>query len=432
MEWRSENTEPNVNIMITNVCLNRCEYCFAPVVTPYDRTGRARHMSIDDFIYVLGFLKRSKVNNVRLLGGEPLIHPHLGRILDEIDKAKDFELVTIFTSGLFRPRVISHLQKRNITVIVNSNHPKDYESAQYKLFLSNLELMADRGIRLVVGYNIYEQDFDWQPIIELCCNYGVDALRLCIANPSASKTVRVLNLQQQRKIGAKIHGLVVECARRGINVSFDCVLPLCVFSDKQWGSISKLYPNITIDSVCSPVIDVDPNLRVFRCFAVNDPVVSLRQFDNSQQLCRFFQEQIDSYRWHTAIDECKNCKYFVARVCQGGCLSFAYLRIAALRDRHNNSKAIFDEAYGYLRSQHLDSAISKFEQGLRLYNGDSAVICDYIFTLLKNSQLDEAQSILNCYERILSIDKLGPCFMSFLPWAVAQLLTAARIVNRTD
>lgn len=399
--------------MITNVCPNKCKYCFAPVAKLHNTSEKSIFMSLTDFLYVLNFLKRSNLKNVRLLGGEPLIHPEFKQFLEKVKKDEDFELTTIFTSGIFSPKLIDCLENEKITVIVNCNHPKDYNPLHYKRLISNLETMADRGIRVVIGYNIYEQDFDYYPIMELCIDLAVDTLRICIANPNITKTVEVLDREQREKIGDRIYSLIMECANETINVIFDCVLTPCIFTDEQWGRITKLYPQVANSyAVCNPVMDVDPNLQVSRCFSLgHSQTANLNQFNNSGELWQFFCEQIDCYKWYAVEDKCKNCKYFALGVCQGGCLGFIYPKIVALKEKQYESKDMFNKAYCYLRSQNLNSAINKFEEGLELYSYDSTIICDYIFTLLKDSQFSRAQSALNYYDKVLSVDSSGVYFM---------------------
>lgn len=404
---------PPVNIIVTNVCPNKCKYCFAPVPIAHDKSNRSSFMSLDDFLFILSFLKRSKLTNVRLLGGEPLIHPQIKQFLEEIQKEDDFELVNIFTGGIFPHKVIQYLKENRTSIIVNCNHPKDYNLSQYKCLLSNLEMMVDRGLRVVIGYNIYEEDFDYYPIIELCNDFAIDTLRICIAKPNIAKSAEVLGWQERKKIGGRVYSLVMECIDRAIKVIFDCVLTPCTFTDEQWGSITKVFPHVTNSyGVCTPVLDIDADLQVSRCFALDhSPTVSLRNFDNSEELFQFFCNETDAYKWHAVEGECKNCKYFTFRVCQGDCLSFVYSKIVALKESRNKSIDVFKEAYCHLRLQNINFAITKFEEGLELYKGDSTVICDYVFALLKSSQFDKAERVLNYYDRILSVDKFGAYFM---------------------
>lgn len=413
---------PSVNIMITNVCPNNCKYCFAPVVNNESINNRfnkdgsnspTSFMSLDDFQHTLNFLKKSKLKNVRLLGGEPLIHPNIKLFIEEINKDEYFETITIFTGGIFAPELIKHLENDNIILVINCNHPKDYNPSQYKHLLSNIETMTDLGIKITIGYNIYEQNFDYIPIVNLCNDFGIDTLRICIANPNIIRFTEILSQSQRKKIGNNIYSMVMKCADNAIHLIFDCVLMPCIFTDEQWGKISKIYPRAMGNyATCTPAIDINPNLQATRCFSLGDAyTANLKQFNDSTELWQFFYEQIDFYKWYAAEDECKDCRYLNLGVCQGGCLGFTYSKIVALKESENKSKDIFGDAYNYIKLKDFNSAIIEFEKGLQIYKYNGAVICDYIFTLLKSHQFNRAESVLKDYDKILSIDKSGTYIM---------------------
>lgn len=408
MRDEATNQASSVNIMLTNVCTNRCKYCFAPLVGVGGNNVKASFMSIDDFRIVLDFLKRSRVRSVRLLGGEPLLHPDLGTILDEIRSDDEFENITIFTGGIFNRQRLKYLNDDKVRVIVNTNLPKDYDSRSHRQFISNLEAMADKGIEFALGFNIYEEDFDWSTLLQLGTDLGIDTLRICIACPTVAGGTQFLNLEQQRRIGPNLYSLINECAAKRIDVLFDCVVPPCIFTDAQWGSIGRMFPAIQHGaSVCNPCLDIDPSLRVFRCFAIREPSVDLKDFGSTRELYEFFYHQVDIFKWHTTRKECKDCAHRLARICQGGCIAFYWSQIATLREGRERTRAVFDEAYTCLKSKKYEAAVRSFERGLKSNAIDANIICDYIYALLKCSRIDKAEQALDSYQRTLEAEKSG-------------------------
>ena len=65
------------NISVTAICNLRCDYCFARAALD-GCSQSAPHMPLSVYERVLGFLERSGINQVRLLGGEPTLHPQRG------------------------------------------------------------------------------------------------------------------------------------------------------------------------------------------------------------------------------------------------------------------------------------------------------------------------------------------------------------------
>ncbi|GAF89153.1 unnamed protein product, partial [marine sediment metagenome] len=168
------------------------------------------------------------------------------------------------------------------------------------------------------------------------------------------------------------------------------------------GRIIKIFPHIAKGSgVCKPVIDIDPELNVFRCFGVNEPKKSLKQFKRSRDIWNFFSLEIDFFKWFAVREECTNCKYLHRKICQGGCISFSYPRILDLKKLKNKTQSMFIEAYQNMKSKNYKLAVAKFEEGLNLYGIDSAIICDYIFALLKSFQIHKAELTLDSYQNIL-------------------------------
>ena len=70
------------NLIVSNMCNLNCAYCFAK-----DYIGTAQHGSnlnfipLDSFENHLDFLDRSGIEQVRILGGEPTLHPEFPELL---------------------------------------------------------------------------------------------------------------------------------------------------------------------------------------------------------------------------------------------------------------------------------------------------------------------------------------------------------------
>ena len=94
-----------LQVFITNACNLKCEGCFARKIMG----NSCEHMSIDEYTKVahnLAYYKHGE--KINLLGGEPLMHPELCRILDinvglrKYDRDSYWPILstTIYTNGL--------------------------------------------------------------------------------------------------------------------------------------------------------------------------------------------------------------------------------------------------------------------------------------------------------------------------------------------
>ena len=69
------------NIAVTTYCNLHCEYCFAH--TMIEEMGNP--IDLDQFRMILNWIARTPQNHIGLIGGEPLVHPHIDEIFKEVN-----------------------------------------------------------------------------------------------------------------------------------------------------------------------------------------------------------------------------------------------------------------------------------------------------------------------------------------------------------
>jgi molybdenum cofactor biosynthesis enzyme MoaA len=107
------------NLIITNVCNQKCCYCFADSYLQNNERPSA-NLSLSTFNKYLDYLDRSKIDQVRLLGGEPTLHPDFALFVKKsIQRRKN---ILIFSNGLMPESALQTLleiPKDNVRVLVN-------------------------------------------------------------------------------------------------------------------------------------------------------------------------------------------------------------------------------------------------------------------------------------------------------------------------
>lgn len=99
------------NILLTNIYNRNCIYCFAKQeMKDAKNRGRKEELSFKNLKIILDFLERSSEKTVRLMGGEPTLHPQFKEFIDYI-LSRGFR-VHIFTDGLFPPKITDFLAKK--------------------------------------------------------------------------------------------------------------------------------------------------------------------------------------------------------------------------------------------------------------------------------------------------------------------------------
>ena len=89
----------SVNLFITNLCNSACPYCCVRDWITHD-SETAQYMSFRDLGRVIEVLKRSGIDSVRLLGGEPMLHPEIGGFVDRSIVVQPYWTSLFTTVGL--------------------------------------------------------------------------------------------------------------------------------------------------------------------------------------------------------------------------------------------------------------------------------------------------------------------------------------------
>lgn len=106
------------NLVISKVCNLHCDYCFTRDYL--SEVGEGDYLSEQAFEERLDFLERSGIKDVRLIGGEPGLHPRFGELLERARGR--FENIVVFSNGTFSEAALAALETlppERLTVMVN-------------------------------------------------------------------------------------------------------------------------------------------------------------------------------------------------------------------------------------------------------------------------------------------------------------------------
>ena len=135
---------------ITNVCNAACAFCgFAR-----DKTlaGAARYVDADAFARALPILYRRGIRYMTLQGGEPLVHPDIGRLVSETVAAGIS--CAVITNGWFLPRYIDPLATsglERLIISLDSANPAEHERNRG---LEGLDRRIAEGIKRAHAYGL--------------------------------------------------------------------------------------------------------------------------------------------------------------------------------------------------------------------------------------------------------------------------------------
>jgi len=314
------------NVMITDYCNRACSYCFAKneISTVSNRNIREAqqktNMSLEDLDKVIRFFHRSEMPIMRILGGEPTIHPRFPQIIDKVLSA-DFE-IRIFTGGLIPPKIrnyIKTLDASKVMLIINMSCPSETTSSdELNRISKNVYELADY---CMLGYTIYKSNFDASFLVDLITQSQCrPRMRLGLGVPEINAEDALIDPAQYPLVAQNILKLVRQSDLKNIAVEFDCGFPFCMFTPEELGYLITW--GCKTNFVCSPTIDISPTLEVWPCFALSCIYKErLDKFETRQELVTYFSHKSKVYRTFGLYDHCHVCKHKNREQCAGGCLS---------------------------------------------------------------------------------------------------------------
>lgn len=325
------------NILLTNTCNRNCSFCFAGSRVNV-RKGAAddnRHMSREKLRRIMGFLSSSGDMQLRLLGGEPTLHPEVIEIVQEALE-KGF-YVHVFSNGIMKKDTADYfasLPSDKFSLLCNiSPQVKDSESKVRKREYA----MSKLGEKAQVGMTLTEPDFDVSPLIQAIEEFGLrKRIRIGIAQPIVGRDNTFLHPSDYRKTGKAIVDAARQCLEKDILMGFDCGLTLCMFDEAEIGYLMKNTEGFVVR--CGPILDIGSNLDVWHCFPLSEVLnTKLERFANRNAIVSFYSRIMNPYRALGCKPECMRCVHLHRGQCSGGCLAHAMRSLNQLPDRNAHS-----------------------------------------------------------------------------------------------
>lgn len=318
-----------MNIFVTKICNNNCPYCFAK-----DFMKERTELSEENAIKFIEFLRRNKkeikmaLPGLNIMGGEPFLYQNLGWLIRKIksNKEKLVENFSIFTGGIFPTENLNLLDGiKNLQICLNLNEKKAYSSeSAYNLVLHNLKTMIDKKFMQVgLGYNIASLDFNGDEIIETAKKFGINHLRIAIANPVYnSKDIHVVSPDKYPELAPKVFKFIKKCHANSIIVNLDCRIPLCFFTEKQigWFFLHNQHISTGIQSCAcgGGPLCVSPELKVSKCTVFHETNLHLDNFSSVYDINGWVLNTIDhKFGTPNLYPKCSKCPHKTR--CSGGC-----------------------------------------------------------------------------------------------------------------
>jgi MoaA/NifB/PqqE/SkfB family radical SAM enzyme len=321
--FKSEGKAEVTNLAISAVCNQNCPYCFT--VDHLNRLESGQDfLAPADFEARLSFLERSGIDEIRLLGGEPTLHPQFVELIGRARRTG--KPIIIFSNGLMPEKALSHLASLSpaeCTVLVNVNEPR---AVGEEVHARRCAAIRRLGERVLLGFNIYRVDFQLDFLLPMIAEAGCrPAIRLGMAQPCLSGDNTYVHPGQYVAIGRKIARFARDAARAGVALEFDCGFVRCMFSDADLAMLKA--SGADVGWRCNPVLDIDIEGWVIHCYPLSGlGGVPLTPAADAAAVRRAFESRSRAYRQAGVFPECSTCPFKLSDECSGGCLAVTIRR----------------------------------------------------------------------------------------------------------
>jgi radical SAM protein with 4Fe4S-binding SPASM domain len=315
------------NLSITTLCNKRCAYCFAGDTRQED--SLPLFMSDEIYEKALDHLVFSGIKQVRLLGGEPTLHPSIITMIDKALKRK-FN-VLLFSNGLINKKVLSYFEKiesGKFSILLNTIDPIENNA---KLTNQQQLIMRILSSKVKLGINIYNRQQEYSYLLDYIDKYKLmREIRLGISHPLLEGKNEYLHPKFYSIIGKNIVSLLVEAKKRKIKLGFDCGFVPCMFPVESYDLLGDMLKNT--GKRCNPILDLLTNGTFISCYPLNNVMkIKLEENLSSKKIINEFRIELAMYSNFGIYNNCTECAFFKEKFCTGGCTAMKIKRLRSIK-----------------------------------------------------------------------------------------------------
>ena len=279
----TKNVYSRMNIAITNVCNQKCAYCFEG---NWKRQKPLQFISLDNFDRLLRWRDWStgRIPILSLYGGEPTLHPQLSDIVNMTRAYNPKISIRLYTNLVCENDIIQEMIFKEVQIVPNVDQfEKDNNTYNTPLIIKNLDylnsLPPNNKYNITVTVSHPQKDFTFlYEILERGKDH-ISNLKVTHSSPGSefkNKFQKELNYDTY----AKVLEVVTRCKEISPSLTFasGCPVNYCLISDQLLNQLEKLgYRFMRFCGEFGPNADILPDLSCHRCFAFQyNPEMSIK------------------------------------------------------------------------------------------------------------------------------------------------------------
>ncbi len=348
------------NLVITTACNRACSYCFA------GRRSRDLLMAAGQARRVIDIVRNSGMEEVRLLGGEPTLHPEFEAILAYAINQGLY--VQVFTNGFMPPSALEALRKvpvERCRVVMNVPVGDDRRTNGDRILSRAARLL---GEKVTVAVNIYRPGMPLHEASRFVDQHRLSrSIRVGLAHPRLDRINSFLHPRNYHRIGKELELWLNDIKPRKFKLSFDCGFVPCMFSP-TFMEMAEISVD-ELGSRCNAIPDILPDLTAVHCL----PLAELDQLPihgvgTIGRLRDTLQCRTQVFRKAGVFRECPTCHFWQRSVCGGGCVSASMLRSRGEPKTRGSITVSLDEATSVVKPKPTAWAIPYIDQPLNFWH----------------------------------------------------------------
>ena len=338
--WRLVHAlRSSLRIVLTYRCNLSCEHCYSRHL----ESVFEKDIDFDAVKSVLAWARRDGKSAVRLLGGEPTLHPRFSEIV-RLCRAAGLS-VTFATNNTFGEEVLAGLSPETVTeVCVNVNAWDGLDDCGRARFEENLSALRRQGVRFRFSYVIGNRVP--ADLLVLACSFRPDHVRLSLPLPAAlaetEEKERIGELG--RRVSTAVNTLE-HLDELGVSAHMYRPVPDCLIGDDEQRRLGRMGRYLVFNRCCmgyggdfALMMVVNPDLTVTPCASLMIRGPKLSDTRSSREVSMAFRDVLIERFSVPPMEACATCARYTAftgslgrskrrgffdpSFCQGGCLCY--------------------------------------------------------------------------------------------------------------
>jgi organic radical activating enzyme len=303
-----------MNLILTTLCNNNCSFCFAHETL--DKKGVI--LSLEDIKEVVAFHRPE--DNVKLLGGEPTLHPQFKEIMEFLKTVKN--PVTLISNFIFNEEVkqsiIDFKASKPLDALINIS-----ETDGDRLIKVYENVKATEFYHFSIGFTItLEKHFEYyKSKLEMFKDFKEVQIRVSLPFPNPNQNNGFYLYKKYEYID-----YIIEFIKWGIpyeiNTSLDCCLYPCMIKDNKTEEFLSLHLKKFSFGCSGCPADVIKKDEIQYCYpGKNVKINTGKQISSEDSINKLIFSGREKLYLGNLPEECKNC-CFLHKKCPGPCLGF--------------------------------------------------------------------------------------------------------------